>query len=120
MKEEHRSTQIKTCGSKFRLETKWTCRAGTGNQTRGQWSTARGKYCYATCFLRLNPGARNDWFSSHKDPRLFCYHCSLSKRAFIVCCNTAALPRYRLLIYHSSTQRTASQVHFLAVLQCSS
>ncbi len=27
---------------------------------------------------------------------------------------------YRLHIYHSSTQRTAPQVHFLAVPQCSS
>ena len=33
------------------------------------------------------------------------------KGAFIVCCNAAALPVYRLLIYRSSTQRTAPQLH---------
>ncbi len=42
------------------------------------------------------------------------------KGAFIVCCNVAALPIYRLHIYRSSTQRNAPQVHFLAVPQCSS
>ena len=45
--------------------------------------------------------------------------CSYCKGVFIVCCNAAALPMYRLHIYCSSTQRTAPQVHFLAVLQCS-
>ncbi len=44
----------------------------------------------------------------------------LYKVAFIVCCNAAAAPMYRLLIYRSSTQHTAPQVHFLAVPQCSS
>ena len=39
------------------------------------------------------------------------------KGEFIVCCNAAAVPIYRLLIYRSSTQRTAPQVHFLAVPQ---
>ncbi len=41
----------------------------------------------------------------------------LAKGAFIVCCcyNAAALLMYRLLIY-----RSALQVHFLAVPQCSS
>ena len=43
-----------------------------------------------------------------------------SKGAFIVYCNAAAVPMYRLLIYRSSTQRTASHVHFRAVPQCSS
>ncbi len=43
-----------------------------------------------------------------------------TKGAFIVCCNTAALPMYQLLIYSSSTQHTTPQVHFLAVPQCSS
>ncbi len=37
--------------------------------------------------------------------------------AFIVYCNAAALPMYRLLVYRSSTQCTALQVHFLAVPQ---
>ena len=40
----------KTFGSKFGLETKLTYSAGTRNRTRAQWSTALGKYCYATCF----------------------------------------------------------------------
>ena len=44
----------------------------------------------------------------------------ISKGAFIVCCNAAVLPMYQLLIYRSSTQSTAPQVHFLAVPQCSS
>ena len=44
----------------------------------------------------------------------------MCKDAFIVCCNAAALTMYQLLIYHSSTQYTAPQVHFLAVLQCRS
>ena len=39
---------------------------------------------------------------------------------FIVYCNAAALPMYRLLIYRSSTQWTSPQLHFLAVPQCSS
>ncbi len=39
------------------------------------------------------------------------------KGAFIVCCNAAALPMYRLLIYCSSTQHTAPQI---AVPHCSS
>ncbi len=42
------------------------------------------------------------------------------KCTLIVCYNAAALLMYRLLIYRSSMQRTAPQVHFLAVLQCSS
>ncbi len=49
---------------------------------------------------------------------LGCVH----KGAFIVCCNGTALPMYRLpvLIYRSSAQLTALEVHFLAVPQCSS
>ena len=43
-----------------------------------------------------------------------------TKAAFIVYCNAAALPMYRLLIYRSSTQCTAPQGYFLAVSQCSS
>ncbi len=43
-----------------------------------------------------------------------------SQVAFIVYCNAAAVPMYRSHIYRSSTQSTALQVHFLAVLQCSS
>ena len=39
--------------------------------------------------------------------------------AFILHCNAAVLPMYGLLIYRSSMQCTAPQVHFLAVLQCS-
>ena len=39
---------------------------------------------------------------------------------FIVCCNAGALPMHRLLIYRGSTQRTAPEVHSLAVAQCSS
>ena len=31
----------------------------------------------------------------------------LKVHSFIVCCNAAALPMYRLLFYHSATQRTA-------------
>ncbi len=50
MQEENRSTRRKTCGSKFELETKWTYSAETGNQNRAQWSTARRKYRYTTCF----------------------------------------------------------------------
>ncbi len=42
------------------------------------------------------------------------------KGAFIICYNAAALQMYQLLIYLSSTQHTAPQVHFLAVPQCSS
>ncbi len=38
--------------------------------------------------------------------------------AFIVYCNAAVLPMYRLFIYHRSTQRTSPQLHFLEVLQC--
>ncbi len=45
---------------------------------------------------------------------------SVTKGAFIVYCNAAALPMYILLIYRSSTQRTAPEVHFLAVTQFSS
>ena len=44
----------------------------------------------------------------------------LTKGTFIVCYNTAVLPMYWLLMYHSSMQQTALQVHFLAVPQCSS
>ena len=45
---------------------------------------------------------------------------ALLKGMFIVCCNTAALAMPSLLIYCRSTQGTAPQVHFPAVLQCSS
>ena len=37
------------------------------------------------------------------------------KGVFIVCCNAAALPRYRLLIYHSSTQHTVPQLQFTSL-----
>ena len=43
-----------------------------------------------------------------------------SEGSFVVYGNTAALPVYRLLIYHSSRQHTAPQGHFLAILQCNS
>ncbi len=43
-----------------------------------------------------------------------------NKGAFIVCCNAAALPIYRLLIYRSWTQRSEPGVHFFAVPQCKS
>ena len=42
------------------------------------------------------------------------------KGAFIVYCNATAVPMYRLHIYCSSMQRIVPQVHFLAVMQCSS
>ncbi len=45
---------------------------------------------------------------------------SIGKSVFIVNCNAAALLKYQLLIYHSSTQCPAHQVHFLAVPQWSS
>ncbi len=54
---------------------------------------------------------------SHDRCVLFIY---LDKSVFIVCCNAGALPMHRLLIYRGSTQRTAPEVHFLAVAQCSS
>ena len=41
------------------------------------------------------------------------------KGAFTVCCNAAALPMYRLLIYRSSTQRTTPQVKINLILHCS-
>ena len=44
----------------------------------------------------------------------------MTKGAFIVYCNAAALSMYRLLIYRISTQPTVSQDHILAVPQCSS
>ncbi len=59
-------------------------------------------------------------FWEKKVRRDVCKVRGISEGAFIVCCNAAALPMYRLLIYRSSTQRTAPQVHFLAVPQCSS
>ncbi len=43
-----------------------------------------------------------------------------TKSAIIVYSNAPALPMYQLLIYRSSTQRTAPQVHLFAVPQCSS
>ena len=45
-------------------------------------------------------------WSQPPGPMAIC-HPIVLKGAFIVCCNAAALPMYRLLIYHSATQRTA-------------
>ncbi len=45
-----------------------------------------------------------------------------TKDAFILCCNAAALPKYRLLIYRSLTQCTAPHLKFtsLQYRECSS
>ncbi len=51
MQEENRRTRRKTCGSKYGLETKCMCRAGTGDQTQAQWCTGLGKNRHATYFL---------------------------------------------------------------------
>ncbi len=37
----------------------------------------------------------------------------MHKGAFIVCCNAAAVPMYRLLIYRRSTQRTAAKLKLI-------
>ena len=49
-----------------------------------------------------------------------CVKQEVTKGMFIVCCNTAALLVYLLLIYCSAMQCTAPQVHFIPVPQCGS
>ncbi len=69
-----RSTRGKPCGSKFGLETKWTYSAGTGNRSRAQWSTARRKYRYATCFNTIS------LWSGVVDRHQLYYYVAINKR----------------------------------------
>ncbi len=71
------------------------------------------QYWFFNVFVTLH-GNWNYWLSTSSHNYMLC------KSVYIVCCNTTALPIHRLLIYHSSTQHSAPQVQFLAVLQCSS
>ncbi len=86
-----------------------------GCMVRAIYSHWQPDFFWWSCYYYFIP--RSIWWGDQmrnfQEPTFF-------KSAFIVHCNAAALPMYRLHIYRRSMQRTAPQVNFLAVRQCSS